>query len=295
MSPLPRKFAAYCFIPLALVASGASGCAKLQIASKPLSKSLLSEARLARESVVLDLFFVRLPQSQPDAELWRELDEQIVAPPMRQALAAQGFRVGRSASHPPQMLEKLLNQLPASTPHDEGVVAELEFEPIVSRRHLQLPGGGRAEINASRAYDTMTLLEVGTSGEVSGVTLKQAQAVFIAQAVPQADGRVLLKLLPEIHHGEAKPEIVPHGQSHFLLESRRPRKTFDQLAIETPLAPGEMLVLGALPNRASSAGNYFFSEKTATGTVRKLLVVRVSQTQHDAALAISPDVALATP
>lgn len=278
--PLPNLLAARLLIVL-LSLGALAGCTRLQVTSKP----LLKEARLAQGSVVLDLFFVRLPHNASSDELWRELDEQIVAPTVRQRLLAHGFRVGKSALHPPALLEKLLNEQPATAPPEEGVVTQLEFDPIVSRRHLQLPTGGRAHVETSRTYATLSLLESPRPGEVSGLTLSQAQCLFIAQALPSPDGRVRLKLLPEIHHGEFKSRVTPLGQSHFKLEPERQRKTFDELLLEAPLAPGEMLIIGAQANRPGSAGHYFFSEKTSTGLVRKLLVVRVSQTQYDPALA----------
>lgn len=248
------------------------------------SKNLLTEARLPRESIVLDLFFVRWPQNESDEELWSQLDEQVFSPELRQALAAQGFRAGVSPAHPPAKLEAMLNDIPEVDPTaEEGTVANLQAEPTVSRRHLQISPDSRAEIQVSRELPNISLLERSATGEVSGTRLLKAQGLFVAQASPEPDGRVRLALLPEIQHGDPRPEVVQRGTSHFLLETRRPRKTFDQLKLEAPLAPGEMLIVGGI-DRGGSAGHHFFHDPAPTGAVRKLLVVRVSQTQHDPAL-----------
>ena len=43
----------------------------------------------------------------------------------------------------------------------------------------------------------------------------------------------------------------------------RPKKVFDQLALKASLAPGEMLIMSSLPDRAGSIGHYFFNQPDA--------------------------------
>ena len=40
-------------------------------------------------------------------------------------------------------------------------------------------------------------------------------------------------------------------------------------------------MLAAQPDETGSAGHYFFTEQTSAGLTRKLLLVRLSQTQHN--------------
>jgi len=64
------------------------------------------------------------------------------------------------------------------------------------------------------------------------------------------------------------------------LKTARPRRTFDEMGISATLSPGSMLVLGSLANRPGSLGHHFFTEETDQ-LEQKLLLVRLSQTQHD--------------
>jgi hypothetical protein len=53
------------------------------------------------------------------------------------------------------------------------------------------------------------------------------------------------------------------------------------MAIDAALAPGQMLVLGSLVDRPGSLGHRFFTGQNDGKLEQKLLVIRLSQTQHD--------------
>lgn len=275
---------------LALFALCAGGCAPLHT----MEKSPLLPLQMSPDSVVLDIIFVRLPQQETEEvqQLWDELDEQQLAPALRQRLTRNGFRVGVAGVQMPPSLQKLLDQattpddlpLQAATPPAEGpasvTVTDFQSEPALTRRHLQLRSGREAEIVASGIYPSLPLLEPDAEGQLSGRRYAKAQGVFTLQAFAEADGRVKLAVRPELQYGEPQQEIRPEA-GRWLLQSRRRRRAFDDLNIETALAPGEILVLAARPDDTGSAGHYFFTEQTSAGLTRKLLLVRLSQTQHN--------------
>lgn len=268
-----------------VAASLAGGCRQVALDGR----SLLSEPRMSGDSVVLDLFFVQLPfaDERLGEPLWGELDEQKIPASTRQQLTRYGFRAGISGAHAPIALEQLLasGQLPATA--SETVIDNFAIDPVVRRRHMQLPAGRPGEVATSRIYPTLPLLEINESGQVVGETFKKAETRFSLTAQPQPDGRVRLTLRPEIHHGEFKPQIEERDQI-LRIDPHRNRRAFDSLAIETTLANGEMLVITSLPSRTGSAGHYFFTESAGGSLRQKLLVVRLSQTQRDGLLEI-PD------
>jgi hypothetical protein len=271
-------------IPIGLLlAVLAGGCQQVRLDAAP----LLSEPRMGRSSVVLDLFFVRLPlgDERINKAIWPEVDEQPFPATLQRRLAEHGFRAGVCATHPPAELERLLNEQPGAAPPDLGetVVTDLVVEPFVKRRHLQIPAGDRAEIIASATYDALPLLEIGADGQVSGQTFRQAEGVFSVFAYPEADGRVRLRLRPELQHGQPRQQFSQRDH-HLVLEPGRPRKLFEDLVMEARLAPGEMLLVTTRPQQPGSVGHYFFTESAADGLNQKLLVIRLSQTQHDSAL-----------
>jgi hypothetical protein len=104
--------------------------------------------------------------------------------------------------------------------------------------------------------------------------------LFALGVLPLGDGRVQLTFTPELHFGNERLRPV-YGQGTVRIEPGRTRDVFDQLAIETVLAPGQILVLTRLPGRSRSLGHYFFTEEQAGSQRQKLLLVRISQTQYD--------------
>ncbi len=259
------------------------GCARLpeQKAELP-----LQPAQMSPDSVVIEVFFVRCPPGDQrlNCELWNEVDEQQVPAAVRQRLWANGFRAGLVYGQIPIALSRLLDLADKPPPNDEAVeneLSELNAEPMVMRRHLQTRPGQRNEIVASSVYETLPVL-IAEEGEVGGRTYRQAQGLLALRAVPQPDGRVNIRLVPELHHEQARPRWV--GREGVLqMEASRPRHAFDDMALSAQVMPGDMLVLTSLPDRPGSLGHHFFTTSEGEPS-QKLLVVRLAQTQHDGAI-----------
>jgi hypothetical protein len=258
-----------------------AGCQQVKLDAK----SMLAAPQMGRDSVVLDLFFVRLPHGDERLgdSLWRQIDEQAISADVRQRLWQHGFRAGVCGLHPPAELDLLLTEPTAAIPPEEQSVTQFAIEPLVLRRHLQAPAAQRSEIITSGIYDSLPLLEAGPGGEVSGQTYRKAQGVLVLTPYPEADGRVRLVVRPELQHGEPRRQFLQR-EGHLVLDSGRPRKIFEDLAMETHLAAGQMLLIGSLAGRRGSPGHYFFTEPTSEGLNQKLLIVRLSQTRLDPAL-----------
>ena len=248
-------------------------------------KSPLLPAQMSSDSVVLEMFFVRFPfgESAVNEKLWEEIDEQPFSPELRDRLARNGFRAGLVNGQMPVELSKLLQLGDKPAPSDEAggtKVEDLAAQPRVVRRHLPLRAGQRSEIIASGVYPQLPLL-MSDSGQLCGQTYYQAQGIFAVKSFPQLDGRVRLELVPELHHDQPRQRWVGN-QGVLRLEASRPKRTFDDMSLTTDLAPGAMLVLSSLSNRPGSLGHYFFTESENEGRLeQKLLLIRLSQTQHD--------------
>ena len=266
---------------LACAAAIVAGCQELD--RRP-AKSPLKPLQMSHDSVVLDIFFVRVPLGDAEANgaLWEEVDEQHFPAELRQRLARNGFRVGLVGGQIPAALSKLLEMKDKPAPRGnahEVKAAELEQEPKVVRRHSQVRPGQRTEIQASGVYDELPVLTCESRG-LCGKTYQQAQGVLIVQAKPVADGRVQLDLLPEIQFGESRLRSIP-TPGGMRLEPGRSKKGFDDLALQATLLPGHLVVLTGLPDRPGSLGYQFFTQDNAGKREQKLMIVRVSQTQHD--------------
>jgi hypothetical protein len=252
---------------------------------RPEGKSLLGPLQLPSDSVTLELFFIRVPFGQPDANqtLWQQVDEQQLPTDLRRRLAENGFRAGLISSQPPEVLSRLmeLKDKPAPTPGKptQLKIAEMDQEPRVVRRYLQLRAGKRSEIIASDVYDELPVL-IREPGGVCGRSYPKAQGLLALKAAPRADGQVRLELVPEVHYGEPRQRYVGEGAA-LILEAGRARKVFDELTITAALLPGHMLLIGSLDSRPGALGHQFFTCKSNGRLEQKLLLIRLTQSPHD--------------
>ena len=251
---------------------------------------------MSSDSVVLDIFFVRFPFGDPEVNgpLWREIDEQHLPAECRRRLLENGFRAGVIGGSLPVKLSELLELADKPAPSDqsnETIVADLVGEPTVQRRHLQIRTGSRGEIFASGVRDELAILVRDASGQISGQPYAQAQPLFAVKAFPEADGRVRLELVPEVQYGRARQRWVGDNQGMLRFEPSRERRVFERMAFDAILSPGHMLVMSSLPTRPGSVGHHFLTECGTGNEEQKLLIVRLSQTQHDDQF--NPEVTLA--
>jgi len=247
-------------------------------------KSPLSQPVMSADSVVLEIFFARFPVEDEHAscQLWEEVDEQHFPANVRRRLVGNGFRVGLIGCQIPINLSNLLELSDKSPPIDQTVetdVGLLEADPNVTRRHIQLRAGQRSEIITSGVYDELPVL-VNEAGRLSGCTYEKTQTLLAIKSFPQSDGSVKLELVPELHYGDPRQSWTG-GQGVLRLRTGRDRQVFTEMGVNAVLSPGQMILMTSLSNRPGSLGHYFFTETAAGQLERKLIVVRLSQTQHD--------------
>ncbi|MGD9127743.1 MAG: hypothetical protein PVH19_10235 [Planctomycetia bacterium] len=264
----------------------AAGCTPFR---KPVPNLLpLKPARMTSDSVVLDMFFVRFPLGDEgiNGPFWDEIDEQKIEPEMRQLLAENGFRSGVISGPLPVRLSQLLQlkgkkQITELQKHT-ATLEEMEQAPTVTRRHLQLRSGRRGEITAQDALAELPVLLRDSNGKTSGETLYNAQPMFAVHTKNLPDGRVRVRLTPEIQLAQMRRGFSKGRNGMVKLDFGKERKSYENLDITTELGLGDFLVLSTIPVREGSLGTYFFTETTPTGdSTQKLLIIRLSQTQHD--------------
>lgn len=266
------------------------------------SGKVLSPLRMPTDSVVLEVFFVKLPHEDLASydSIWGEVDEQILQNsenPSASVLAENGFRVGIAANRLPTRLQELLDQrgqlsnpAPRSKPDApdrtgsladatlEGMVVDVAVDPMVTIRQLPLQAGKRAEIISSGVHAEVPLL-LRENGEVHGRSIRKFQGEFAIECRPLPDGATRLQMTPEIHHGDPRNQFSGEN-GVWTLETGRARKVLDQLAVAAALAPGDMLVLSSVRDRPGSLGHYFFAEDAKGRLNRKYLFIRIAHAQE---------------
>jgi len=269
------------FWPLMLAAL--CSCAPLH---RPVGKSPLVQPQMSPDSVVLDIIFSRFPfgDERANQSLWKEVDEQQFSTELRGRLAECGFRVGVVSGQVPRELSQLLelSDNPQTGIEQSVPVEDLDSAPNVVPRHVQCRPGKRIEVAASNIYDELPVL-TRESG-LCGKTYAKAQGMLAIKSYPEPDGRVRVELVPELHYGDQRQRWVG-GQGTFRMEAGRERRVFDDLKMSATLAPGEMLLLSSLDCRKGSIGHSFFTDDSSGKLEQKLVVIRLSQTQHDGVFA----------
>lgn len=244
-------------------------------------RSPLVPARMSPDSVALDIFWVRLPPSAADLEssLWLELDEQHLAAATRRQLGLNGFRAGLTGELIPLALERLVKSAGNAEFEVSTQISDFSQVPVVRRRYLQLRAGHENQIVATETVPRLPVLYHDGS-HVGGQTYHEAQGLFVLKAFPQGDGRVRIELVPEVHHGQPKQRYVP-GEGMYRVDFSRPSESYERLRIDAVLAPGNMLFVGSTPDGLGTLGHHFFCTSGDGTATRKLLILRLAQTQHD--------------
>ncbi len=260
----------------------AVGC---QNVAERTGKSPLKPVQMSSDSSVLEVFkiLVPLPDAEAAGAVWNEVDEQQIAAEARQRLSLNGFRVGVAASQVPVALAGLMELKGKPVPNGHAAevkLAALDTEPHVLRSRWELRSGTRREILCSDVQDDFVVLLSETRG-VHGQSYPKGQAVLAVHTFPAPDGRVRLRLVPEVHFGN--PRMQYSGEQGVLrFESSRPKNSFDQMAMETTLSPGQLLVVGSLAGRSgSSLGHQFFTRRKNGKAEQQFVVVRLAQTQNE--------------
>ena len=104
--------------------------------------------KLAPDSVVLEVTFIRIPEERVDfeARFWPEADEAALNAELRRRMAANGFRGGILGSPPPAALQELLDQQPVTDLGDGSTRIEAGTEIAVRTHRLRSRSGHPSKI-----------------------------------------------------------------------------------------------------------------------------------------------------
>ncbi|RIK80082.1 MAG: hypothetical protein DCC67_09835 [Planctomycetota bacterium] len=257
----------------------AAGCQAFIQPPDAALESLLKPVTTSPESVTLELFHARIPLDKDhDADaFWQQVDEQRFSVELRRELVANGLRAGVvGAPLPSQLSDLLALESEAPDASTTRVIDGQTAVPRVTKRVLHVNRRDEKQIQASELRDEATVL-LSDGGAVGGKTFREVQGVYVLRAETAAGQRSRVRLTPELQHGEIKMRYAGSDQGILLKTPSREREVFDRLALETELAPGELLVLGCFPEAKTSLGGLFHTASAAGQDERKLIVLRLVQ------------------
>ena len=244
-------------------------------------RPILPRPRMAPECVVLEVGFVDVPHEPTDwmEQVWREIDEQQLAPDLRRAWHTNGLRGGVVGLQLPSLLRAALDERQEGggarrSLHDLSAAA-----PAASpNRRIQARSGRRTEIVTQDILESIIVLVDDGEG-VAGRTFDQAQPVLALKAFPNGDGSANLELIPEIQYGPPRQRWTGRANGMFQLEAGRDKQVFPHLKLDIKITPGQTLVVTADGPARSLGGNFF--QGSTTDLPQKMLLIRLAQSQYD--------------
>jgi hypothetical protein len=239
--------------------------------------------KLAPDSVVLEVTFVRIPEEKLDFEtrFWPEADESALDVELRRRLAANGFRAGVVRTPPPPVLQELFDSQSVPNGADGTTTLSGGSEIAVRAHRLRSRAGQPSKVIVrGTTVPKMAALVSDESGRIRGESLDQAQAFFTVTSYTQSDGQIRVEMVPTIEHGQQRPRFKGQQGAWIVDNSSRPAKTFDDLQIAATLSPGQAVAIGC-SEITRGLGEQFFAADSAEQVPRLLLIVRLQQTQAD--------------
>ncbi len=206
-----------------------------------------------------------------DASLWAVADEQTpVGPELRQALEANGLRVGIITGELPTDVTEAFHPKPS----------QVETQWV----HTALPDGEHAPIVMADPVDSVTLF-VNHGGKVDGRDYHDAVGRLLVTPKQSGQHDVEVRVVPEIQHGTRRRTIgaIENGGSfapqEFAIKDGQQQEILRELAATITMKPGQTLVIGCRPAQARTLGTFLFlqPEVKSDRMLQTVLLVQASR------------------
>ncbi|MFO0942399.1 MAG: hypothetical protein U0930_16800 [Pirellulales bacterium] len=275
-------------ILLGLAIASFGGCASWHVGESARDEVAASTNKpvlnspVAPDTVTIQTALVRYDEDHLSdlQQAWASADETILEFEQRRLLDANGIRVGVIRGELPKQLTQQieLSQKRQKTDIVEqlglGADAEVHSLTWVCR------AGSRKELVVRREMTKPLSVFTILNGSVAGYQYEKAMSVLGMTVYPQADGKSLIELVPEIQHGEPRNSYVA-GEFGMRQETKRDAKVWKQFKIRTALNGGELLMVSAT-SPAKALGHAFFTTETNRQTEEQLVVlIRLTTKQQD--------------
>lgn len=267
------------------------GCSSWQIPSP--KQALLPTPRMSPDSVVLEVAVLDIPaDGAADEQLWREVDEQQVPPPVRRELARCGLRCGVSGTQLPDWVNRRLKAQQKDVDFESADGAAV-LANVPTQQRLQCRAGRKRTIPLGPPHAEVTAPSLAEPGDAPR-TWRDAQCELALVATPKGDGGAIIELTPQVQSGKVRQRWVGAAGS-FRLDTSRDCDLLENLRVSATLTPGQTIFVSASP-APGGLGQAFFGGAGDKSSRRKVVLVRLAQTQTDdlfAPLPVAPPIASA--
>ncbi len=226
---------------------------------------------ISPDHALIEVALLELPMGDAyiNEQLWKETDELIVDDPdRRQALEANGLRVGQLVGTPPGEFQKLL----------------LSKRCCSNPQALIFPAGKTVPIwlGATLPQSMFDFVQGRSRKEI---LLDQARYGLDVTARFTGDGRTRLTFTPKVENGEPLlPFQAAPERSAWELRIEKAARKFPELGWEVTLGANQYFFVGGRIDRERTLGVTAFTQIEGEIGVQRLLVIRNcrSVTAHEA-------------
>lgn len=217
-----------------------------------------------------------------DSSIWHTADEQVVPTELRDLLRKNGLRIGVLRSALPSEIEELMRR---SGPAGQAV------EPLIVNQPINEPV--KIAVTDSKPEATIQLAATEQSSEKK--SYKDISGFIRASAMTDNQSGVIMRITPELHHGEIKSYFKPTSDNQNAFEpaqlSLRNGQTEDlikELVTNIRVEEGQCLVIGADTEKEGTLGWFLLTEQPTSNLEmrQKMILIWAWKTSRDASFKV---------
>lgn len=267
------------------------GCALLNLQtdkvedfSRPLDADELAEferTRPVRKVVRLETAVMAASASDRRIRelVWEELDESgLMSPENRRRLNQSGIRVGVSGGTIPWALDSLRR----GERHQLVKTQRPEVGSGINQSvgtHVAIPEGGRSLIEIPSVGGSIIIPAGQIAGLNDGAELEAARRVLELTPVEYGNGWVLIRFLPQIHHGAITTRYSIAQGAETMPVRQRIQPLYEQ-QFELKLHANETAVIGCQESEGWTVGQMLFQSEQLTSTTENLIALQLKTVEH---------------
>ncbi|WP_435010814.1 hypothetical protein P12x_002100 [Tundrisphaera lichenicola] len=186
-----------------------------------------------------------------ESSLWDIANVQDIPIDLRQALESNGLRVGVITGSLPVDVLECFKQGPGKN----------ETRWV----NFAVPEGQHSPIDMGIQTESVTLL-LNHNGKVDGRDYQDAGARLILTPNHHGPKGVLVRLVPQIHHGVSRRTIAPiqnpgpFAPHEFSIKDGQQEDILRELTTSIDIQPGQTVVIGCRPGQPRSLGTFMFTQ-----------------------------------
>ena len=213
---------------------------------------------------------------------WEELDESgLMSPEDRRRLNQSGIRVGVAGGNLPWAVSSLLRGERIQQPqgNEQNQIRNSESHSSSFGSHVAIPEGGSSMIEFPNDEQALIIPPGKIAGMYNGIELANARCVLQMTATEYGDGWVVVRFLPQIHHGAmaVRYSVTDGGQQ---MPTRQKINPLYEQQFELKLHTHETVVIGYQKHDEWTVGRLMFQSDTLSSRSERLVVLHLKQIEE---------------